>query len=74
MYVCMMMILLQGALGSKGDDRKEWQFLCAAFLISPKFAVTTAHCARGTLRYKPPEIIRFGIKNLNDNVSTLMSY
>ncbi|KAL0870756.1 hypothetical protein ABMA27_005690 [Loxostege sticticalis] len=53
-----------GSVGFRKNDKML--FLCGAFLVSPKFAVTAGHCLNPPT-LTPPEFIRFGNKNLEDS-------
>ncbi|XP_028160876.1 serine protease persephone-like [Ostrinia furnacalis] len=59
-----------GAVGYKEEESKDWVFACGTFLISERYTVTAAHCSRRRPDSRP-EIVRFGNKNIVDDVKRL---
>ncbi|KAL0870742.1 hypothetical protein ABMA27_005679 [Loxostege sticticalis] len=61
-----------GAIGYRKKNDNSWTFLCGSFLISKKFVVTAAQCAKvRDPDISPPEIVRFGNDNIKDEVPRL---
>ncbi|XP_049871792.1 serine protease snake-like [Pectinophora gossypiella] len=59
-----------GAIGWRSVDEEQiWKFQCGCTLVSSKFALTAAHCSKGSSRDTTvvdvdPKIVRFGVEDI----------